>query len=168
MSEASALESLPYNCHTEYVAHSHSTWLHIMLLSLLLYPSRSPVPLCSVSLGSQSKISSFSLLSEGAFPPDWSSKSKYQNAMLWLCFLRGVDNWWVKKETVQLHPLQVRWSVWEGVALCAVISAWGPHQTQYETLSRGDRRRPISQVAFYWLIAQWQGCYLNPQNAWAK
>lgn len=45
-----------------------------------------------------------------------------------------------------------------------MISAWGPHQTQSESLSRGDRGRPISQVAFYWLIAQRPSCYLNPQT----
>lgn len=49
-----------------------------------------------------------------------------------------------------------------------MISAWGPHQTQSENLSRGDRGRKISQVAFHWLIAQRPSCYLNPQNSRAK
>lgn len=45
-----------------------------------------------------------------------------------------------------------------------MISAWGLHQTQSKSLSRGDRGRRISQVAFYWLIAQRPSCYLNPQT----
>lgn len=58
-----------------------------------------------------------------------------------------------------------------GITLSAMISAAGAHQTRSERegkkkLSWGDRRRPISQVAFYWLIAQRPSCYLNPQTTW--
>lgn len=99
-----------------------------------------------------------------------SSNSKNLNLTLWLCFLRSVNNCWVKKATVSNHPplMQRGFFVWRGDTLCAMISARGPHQTQSENLSWGDRGGKISQVAFHWLIAQRPSCYLNPQNSQAK
>lgn len=45
-----------------------------------------------------------------------------------------------------------------------MISALGPHQIPSESFSWGDRGRPISQAAFYWLVVQRPSCYPNHQT----
>lgn len=54
-------------------------------------------------------------------------------------------------------------SLRRSIALWAMIGAWGPHQTQSAAFS-GDGGRPITHLAFYWLIAQRLSRYLHPQT----
>lgn len=103
MSDANVEESLLYKYCAQYVSHSLPEWLHIMLLSLLLYSSHSPA-LSAAFLSLWEFIFLLSLPLEVALPLEPSSKPKYKNLTLWLCFLRGVDNCWVKKATVSHHP----------------------------------------------------------------
>lgn len=73
MSDANVQESLLYHYCTQYVAHSLPVWLHIMLLSLLLYSSHSPVPV-RLSLEPWELIFLlFLCLSKVALPPQQSS-----------------------------------------------------------------------------------------------
>lgn len=96
-----------------------------------------------------------------AFP-----KSEHQCLTFWFGFCRGVKIITVRKRKSASIQCKRRkaFSVWRGVILCAMISAWGPHQIQSERLSRGDRdQEPISRVLSSWLIVQ-RPSYPNHQT----
>lgn len=103
--------------------------LHTMSLSLLQYSSPSPIS----SVAAIRCSSSFRIRL---------SKSKYQTVILWLHILKGVDNCRVKNATVSHHPpwTHAGFSVWRGITLCAVISAWGPHQKVWKPFRRRWRQ----------------------------
>lgn len=86
---------------TQYVAYTVPAWLHIMLLLLQLYSAHSP---SAASLKLPELIFIHFLPSRVALSLEPSSNSKNWNLTLWLCFLRSVNNCWVKKATFSNHP----------------------------------------------------------------
>lgn len=119
----------------------------------LMYETRDVPPLCMMLLSLWMYSSHTHPSPPSAFKSVSSSKSKYQNVTLWLCFLKGVDNCQKRKRlpaTIFLREEETHYVPW---------SSRGGHQTPSENLSGADRGGTVSQGAFYWLPS----CYLNPK-----